>query len=86
MRIESSTRDAALTEPKKRLRALESADLLNDHDHVNDAVSRLMKYREEADYNPSYVFSRDEYLRLRAEVDALTALMREYLKAQGFIR
>jgi uncharacterized protein (UPF0332 family) len=47
--------------------------------------SRLMKYREEADYNPSYVFSRDEYLHLRAEVDALMGLVRKYLQAQGFI-
>ncbi len=116
--------------------ALASADLLNGHGHVNDAISRLyycllyhiravlldkglepkshegalrlfslhfvksgafepaaahlfsrlMKYREEADYNPSYVFKEDEYLQLRAEADALMGLIRGYLQAQGYLR
>jgi uncharacterized protein (UPF0332 family) len=116
--------------------ALASADLLNDHGHVNDAVSRLyycllyhvravllvkglepkshesalrlfslhfvktgvfepaaahlfsrlMKYREEADYNPSYAFAQDEYIHLRAEVDALMGLICGFLQAQGFLR
>jgi uncharacterized protein (UPF0332 family) len=126
-----------ITEELERAKsALESADLLNGHGHVNDAVSRLyycllyhiravllvksfepknhesalrlfslhfvktglfepaaahlfsrlMKYREEADYNPSYVFAQDEYLHLRTEVDALMGLIRGFLQAQGFIR
>jgi uncharacterized protein (UPF0332 family) len=29
--------------------------------------SKLMKYREEADYNPSYIFTRDDFLEFKKE-------------------
>jgi uncharacterized protein (UPF0332 family) len=48
--------------------------------------SRLMKYREEADYNPSYMFVEADYLQLRAEVEALMGRICGYLQAQGYLR
>jgi uncharacterized protein (UPF0332 family) len=115
--------------------ALASADLLNEHGHLNDAISRLyycslyyiravlltegleprshegalrlfslhfvkaglfppdaahlfsrlMKYQEEADYNPSYVFEGRDYSALRREVETLIERIREYLKARGYL-
>lgn len=34
-------------------------------------LSKLMKYREEADYNPAYAFQGQDYRRLREEAKAL---------------
>lgn len=115
--------------------ALASADLLNEHAHVSDAVSRLyycvlyhiravllteglepkshegalrlfslhfvksgsfppgaahlfsrlMKYREEADYNPSYSFAVGDYAALRRDVETLMGQIQEYLKARGYL-
>jgi uncharacterized protein (UPF0332 family) len=115
--------------------ALASADLLSEHGHLSDAISRLyycalhniravlltegleprshegalrlfslhfvksglfptdnahlfsrlMKYREEADYNPSYVFAGQDYSALRQEVDMLIGRIQEHLKARGYL-
>jgi uncharacterized protein (UPF0332 family) len=115
--------------------ALASADLLNEHHHVSDAVSRLyycvlhyiravlltegfeamshegalrlfslhfvksgsfppgtahlfsrlMKYREEADYNPSYVFAGGDYAALRQEVESFMGQVQQFLKAGGYL-
>ena len=37
----------------------------------NIRFSRLMKYREEADYNPSYMFTREDYIELKKEPDSV---------------
>jgi uncharacterized protein (UPF0332 family) len=115
--------------------SLASADLLNEHRHVSDAVSRLyycvlhhiravllteglepkshegalrlfslhfvksgtfppesahlfsrlMKYREEADYNSSYVFTPGDYTALRHDVDTLMERIQELLKSRGYL-
>jgi hypothetical protein len=41
--------------------------------------SKLMKYREEADYNPAYTFQAQDYARLRGEAQALSERIDEYL-------
>lgn len=33
--------------------------------------SKLMKYREEADYNPSYSFTKEDFIELRKEAEEL---------------
>ena len=40
---------------------------------TSHVFSKLMKYREEADYNPSYAFTKEDYTELRREADALAA-------------
>ncbi|MEW5813828.1 MAG: HEPN domain-containing protein [Spirochaetota bacterium] len=46
--------------------------------------SRLMKFREEADYNPSYTFTKEDYIQFREEAASLTALVEMYLHKGGF--
>jgi hypothetical protein len=47
--------------------------------------SRLMKYREEADYNPAFSFSEDEYLELREEAVEVGDAVRGYLREKGYL-
>lgn len=47
--------------------------------------SRLMKYREEADYNPAFLFSEDDYLELREEAVEVGEAARRYLKEKGYL-
>ena len=47
--------------------------------------SKLMKYREEADYNPSYVFSKDDFTDFKKEAETLSIKIKSYLKKNGYI-
>jgi len=47
--------------------------------------SRLMKYRGEADYNPSYIFTNDDFITFRDEAEELASAIKDYLKAQGYL-
>ena len=42
--------------------------------------SKLMKYREEADYNPSFSFSGDDYKSFKKEAEEIAAAIDNYLK------
>lgn len=46
--------------------------------------ARLMKYREEADYNPAYVFTKEDFVEFRGEAEVLSDKIREYLKQKGY--
>ena len=46
--------------------------------------TRLMKYREEADYNPSYTFESEEVRTWLSEAEALTGTIRNLIVAEGF--
>ena len=46
--------------------------------------SRLMKYREEADYNPSYLFTIDDVRKLRNESAALGLRIAELIRQSGY--
>jgi uncharacterized protein (UPF0332 family) len=46
--------------------------------------SRLMKYREEADDNPSYLFTVDDARKLREETAALASRITELLRQSGY--
>lgn len=52
---------------------------------VSHIFAKLMKYREEADYNPSYVFSRDDFVEFRREAEYLAGKIREYLVKKGYL-
>lgn len=47
--------------------------------------SKLMKLREEADYNPSYVFAKDDIEELRKEAESLSRLVKDYLRKDRWI-
>jgi uncharacterized protein (UPF0332 family) len=49
------------------------------------AFSRLLKYRQEADYNASYVFAPPDYGDFRKDAEALIARMVKHLQAEGYI-
>ena len=46
--------------------------------------SKLMKYREEADYNPSYTFTHKDFQKLRNETKELTERIDIYLSDRGY--
>ena len=47
--------------------------------------SKLMKYREEADYNPSYVFTKDDFTDFKKEAEALSIKIQSYLKNNRYL-
>lgn len=46
-------------------------------------VSKMMKLREEADYNPSYTFTVEDYCQFRNEVSAVSEKVKKILKDNG---
>ncbi len=52
---------------------------------ASHVFSKLMKYREEADYNPSYTFTKEDYVELRQEADRLSCSIKAYLKQEGYL-
>lgn len=48
--------------------------------------SRLMKYREEADYNPSSVFTGEDFKVILQETDYLAGKIREYLITKAYLK
>jgi len=47
--------------------------------------AKLMKYREEADYNPSYIFTREDFVEFKKEAEELSNKIRAYLKEKGYL-
>jgi len=47
--------------------------------------SKLMKYREEADYNPSYVFTREDFIGLKKEAEGVINKITSYLKEKDYL-
>ncbi len=47
--------------------------------------TKLMKYREEADYNPSYVFTNDDYVAFREEAVLLHSAVMTFLKKEKLL-
>jgi uncharacterized protein (UPF0332 family) len=47
--------------------------------------SKLMKYREEADYNPSYVFTPGDFTEFKREAQLLMHKITARLKEEGYI-
>ncbi len=51
---------------------------------TSHTFSKMMKFREEADYNPAYLFAREDYLGLRQEVVTLFGVIKLFLKDRGY--
>jgi hypothetical protein len=47
--------------------------------------SRLMKYRQEADYNPSYVFTPEDFIEFRKEAEMLIQKITSRLEQEGYL-
>jgi uncharacterized protein (UPF0332 family) len=54
---------------------------ITEDSHV---FSKLMKFREEADYNPSYMFTKEDYIELEKEADNLFRKIKNYLKERDY--
>jgi hypothetical protein len=52
---------------------------------ASHAFSRLMKYREEADYNPSYIFTSEDFVDFKKEAEELSEKIRAYLKTKDYL-
>lgn len=48
------------------------------------AFSKLMKFREEADYNPAYRFAPEDFTELKGEAGGLIQEIARYLKDRGY--
>lgn len=48
-------------------------------------LSRLMKYRQEADYNPSYVFTAEDFEEFRREAEDLCGRVDAQLRRAGLL-
>lgn len=47
--------------------------------------AKLMKYREEADYNPSYVFTGEDFMEFRKEAEGMADKIKGYLTEKGYL-
>ena len=47
--------------------------------------SKLMKYREEADYNPSYNFSLEDFTEFKSEAEGVIQKITSHLKNKGYL-
>lgn len=47
-------------------------------------LSKLMKYREEADYDTAHEFTDDDFAELRAEASALASAIQEHIAEAGY--
>lgn len=54
---------------------------------VNDShlFAKLMKYREEADYNPVFIFIKANYVEFKREAEGLSNRITEYIKGKGYL-
>jgi hypothetical protein len=48
--------------------------------------SKLMKYREEADYNPSYPFTREDFLEFSNEAEIVIQKIATFLQGKDYLR
>lgn len=48
--------------------------------------SKLMKFREEADYNPSYVFTKEDFKDLAREAEELFFEIKAYLEKKNYLK
>jgi hypothetical protein len=44
-----------------------------------------MKFREEADYNPSYPFAPEDFTEFKSEADGVNQKITRYLKSKGYL-
>jgi uncharacterized protein (UPF0332 family) len=47
--------------------------------------SRLMKYRQEADYNPSYMFTLEDFIEFRKDAENVMLKIMSRLKQEGYL-
>ena len=54
--------------------------------NISLIFSKLMKYRQDADYNPSFFFTESDFKELREEAVQAAFEVQEFLKRRGYIK
>lgn len=52
---------------------------------TSHVLSKMMKFREEADYNPLYSFTEDDYKEFKSDVSAVADAVKKYLAESGYL-
>jgi uncharacterized protein (UPF0332 family) len=52
---------------------------------ASHVFSRLMKYRQEADYNPSYMFTPEDFIEFRKDAEIVMQRITSRLKQEGYL-
>jgi len=47
--------------------------------------SKMMKFREEADYNPAYFFTREDFTLFKKEAEDISDKIKAYIKDRGYL-
>ena len=47
--------------------------------------SKLMKFREEADYNPSYTFAPEDFTEFKSEAEGVIQKITHFLRNKGYL-
>jgi uncharacterized protein (UPF0332 family) len=53
--------------------------------NTSHIFSKLMKYRQEVDYNPAYIFTKEDFIELYKEEGKLAKKIKTYLKEKGYL-
>jgi len=60
-------------------------NIREEMERASHIFSKLMKYREEADYNPSYMFTREDFVEFKKEAEELSDKIKAYLEEKGYL-
>ena len=52
---------------------------------ASHVFSRLMKYRQEADYNPTYVFTPEDFIEFKKQAEMVMQRITSRLKQEGYL-
>lgn len=52
---------------------------------ASHTFAKLMKYREEADYNPACMFTKEDFIEFRREAENLVSKINGYLKEKRYL-
>jgi uncharacterized protein (UPF0332 family) len=53
--------------------------------NISLVYSKLMKYRQDADYNPAFFFAESDFKEFREDVVRAASDIQDYLKRRGYI-
>ncbi len=53
---------------------------------ASHVFSRLMKYRQEADYNPSFMFTPEDFIEFKKQAEMVMQRITSRLKQEGYLK
>ena len=52
---------------------------------ASHTFAKLMKFREEADYSPVYIFTKEDFIEIKQEAEDLSGKIKAFLKEKSYI-